>query len=153
MKMAFLCSPNNPTGNVTVEEEVRALVESTDAIVFLDEAYVEFADQSLVRPGEGVRQPGCGPHHVQGLRSGRHAPGICRGSAVDRGSVQKSCAAFLWHHLRLGGCGSGGPVGPGVHASIPWKRFAWSERGCKRRSNRIPRRPTSFTSRRMSLPM
>ena len=48
-KMAFLCSPNNPTGNVTSEEEVRALLESTEAIVFLDEAYVEFADKSLVR--------------------------------------------------------------------------------------------------------
>jgi histidinol-phosphate aminotransferase len=48
-KMAFLCSPNNPTGNVTGEEEVRALLESTEAIVFLDEAYVEFADKSLVR--------------------------------------------------------------------------------------------------------
>ena len=47
-KMAFLCSPNNPTGNVTSEEEVRALLESTEAIVFLDEAYVEFADKSLV---------------------------------------------------------------------------------------------------------
>jgi histidinol-phosphate aminotransferase len=46
-KMAFLCSPNNPTGNVTDEKEVRALLESTDAIVFLDEAYVEFAEQSL----------------------------------------------------------------------------------------------------------
>jgi histidinol-phosphate aminotransferase len=48
-KMAFLCSPNNPTGNVIGEEEVRALLESTGAIVFLDEAYVEFADKSLVR--------------------------------------------------------------------------------------------------------
>lgn len=48
-KMAFLCSPNNPTGNVTDEEEVRALLESTDAIVFLDEAYVEFAEQSLAK--------------------------------------------------------------------------------------------------------
>ena len=48
-KMAFICSPNNPTGNVTDEEEVRALLESTDAIVFLDEAYVEFAEQSLVK--------------------------------------------------------------------------------------------------------
>ena len=47
-KMAFLCSPNNPTGNLTGEEEVRALLESTDAIVFLDEAYVEFAEHSLV---------------------------------------------------------------------------------------------------------
>ena len=48
-KMAFLCSPNNPTGNVTSEEEVRALLESTKGIVFLDEAYVEFADISLIR--------------------------------------------------------------------------------------------------------
>ena len=48
-KMAFLCSPNNPTGNVTSEEDVRALLESTDGIVFLDEAYVEFADKSLIR--------------------------------------------------------------------------------------------------------
>jgi histidinol-phosphate aminotransferase len=49
IKMAFLCSPNNPTGNVTSEEEVCALLESTEAIVFLDEAYVEFADKSLIR--------------------------------------------------------------------------------------------------------
>jgi histidinol-phosphate aminotransferase len=48
IKMAFICSPNNPTGNITSEDEVRALVESTDAIVFLDEAYVEYADHSLV---------------------------------------------------------------------------------------------------------
>ncbi len=48
MKMAFLCSPNNPTGNAAAEEEVRAIAESTDAIVFLDEAYVEFADKSLL---------------------------------------------------------------------------------------------------------
>ncbi len=47
-KMVFLCSPNNPTGNVTSEDEVRAVLESTNAIVFLDEAYVEFADQSLL---------------------------------------------------------------------------------------------------------
>ena len=47
-KMIFICSPNNPTGNATSEEGVRAVVESTDAIVFLDEAYVEFADRSLV---------------------------------------------------------------------------------------------------------
>lgn len=47
-KMVFLCSPNNPTGNVTSEDDVRAVLESTDAIVFLDEAYVEFANHSLL---------------------------------------------------------------------------------------------------------
>jgi histidinol-phosphate aminotransferase len=48
MKMAFLCSPNNPTGNALSEENVRAIVEGTDAIVFLDEAYAEFAGKSLL---------------------------------------------------------------------------------------------------------
>lgn len=48
-KMVFLCSPNNPTGNVISEKDLRAIVESTDAIVFLDEAYAEFARESLLR--------------------------------------------------------------------------------------------------------
>jgi len=47
VKMAFICSPNNPTGNSVTEETVRSLVESSDAVVFLDEAYVEFAEKSL----------------------------------------------------------------------------------------------------------
>ncbi|MBN1235774.1 MAG: histidinol-phosphate transaminase [Methanotrichaceae archaeon] len=49
VKIAFLCSPNNPTGNALSEENVRAVVESTDAIVFLDEAYAEFAGKSLLK--------------------------------------------------------------------------------------------------------
>jgi histidinol-phosphate aminotransferase len=48
LKMVFICSPNNPTGDVAADETVRAIIEGTDAIVFLDEAYVEFADRSMV---------------------------------------------------------------------------------------------------------
>ena len=48
VKMVFICSPNNPTGNLTREEDVKKVLESTEAIVFLDEAYVEFADRSLL---------------------------------------------------------------------------------------------------------
>lgn len=48
VKMVFICSPNNPTGNLTSEEDVKKILESTEAIVFLDEAYVEFADRSLL---------------------------------------------------------------------------------------------------------
>jgi len=33
-KMAFICSPNNPTANALSEESVRAMLESTDAVVF-----------------------------------------------------------------------------------------------------------------------
>ena len=46
-KVVFLCSPNNPSGNLVPEEDVRAIAESTRGLVFVDEAYVEFADSSL----------------------------------------------------------------------------------------------------------
>jgi len=46
-KMIFLCSPNNPSGNVIMEEEVRKILDRTDAIVFIDEAYVDFAEAGL----------------------------------------------------------------------------------------------------------
>ena len=48
VKMIFLCSPNNPTGNALTESRVREILEETSAIVFLDEAYVEFAEKSLI---------------------------------------------------------------------------------------------------------
>ena len=48
VKMVFICSPNNPTGNTSSEHSVRQILESSEAIVFLDEAYVEFADRSLL---------------------------------------------------------------------------------------------------------
>jgi histidinol-phosphate aminotransferase len=47
-RLIYLCSPNNPSGNLIDESDVRKIVESTHAIVFLDEAYVEFAQKSLV---------------------------------------------------------------------------------------------------------
>ncbi len=46
-KVVFLCSPNNPSGNLVPEVDVRAIAESTRGLVFVDEAYVEFADSSL----------------------------------------------------------------------------------------------------------
>ncbi len=48
IKMAFICSPNNPTGNTISEKDLRQIVESTDGVVFLDEAYADFADHSLL---------------------------------------------------------------------------------------------------------
>lgn len=46
-KLVIICSPNNPTGNVESAKLVRELAESTGGVVFLDEAYVEFADRSI----------------------------------------------------------------------------------------------------------
>ncbi|VVB54380.1 Aromatic-amino-acid aminotransferase 2 [uncultured archaeon] len=45
--LIFLCSPNNPSGNSISEKDVRKILDSVDAIVFIDEAYVEFADSSI----------------------------------------------------------------------------------------------------------
>jgi histidinol-phosphate aminotransferase len=46
-KIIFLCSPNNPSGNLLPEAALRTIIESTRALVFIDEAYVEFADRNL----------------------------------------------------------------------------------------------------------
>lgn len=42
-KMAFLCSPNNPTGNTLTEAE--AFIKQFKGIVVLDEAYIDFSSQ------------------------------------------------------------------------------------------------------------
>lgn len=42
-KVIFLCSPNNPSGDIISEYDIRKLLESSRGLVFLDEAYVEFA--------------------------------------------------------------------------------------------------------------
>ena len=47
-KIIFICSPNNPTGNLIKTEDIKKILDSTDKIVFLDEAYTEFAGKSLV---------------------------------------------------------------------------------------------------------
>ncbi|HII91895.1 MAG TPA: histidinol-phosphate transaminase [Methanosarcina sp.] len=46
-KIIFLCSPNNPSGNLLPENDLRKILETTRALVFVDEAYVEFADRNL----------------------------------------------------------------------------------------------------------
>jgi histidinol-phosphate aminotransferase len=44
-KLAFLCTPNNPTANFTPPEDVREILDATDVVLFLDNAYIEFADR------------------------------------------------------------------------------------------------------------
>ncbi|MGD9779275.1 histidinol-phosphate transaminase [Methanomethylovorans sp.] len=46
-KVIFLCSPNNPSGNMVPDSDVRRLLESFRGLVFVDEAYVEFAEHSV----------------------------------------------------------------------------------------------------------
>ena len=46
-KIIFLCSPNNPSGNVTAEEDIVKIAKATSGLVFVDEAYVEFAQGNV----------------------------------------------------------------------------------------------------------
>ncbi|WP_292463339.1 histidinol-phosphate transaminase [Methanolobus sp.] len=46
-KVIFLCSPNNPTGRLVSEADLRRVLEHTRGLVFVDEAYVEFSDCNL----------------------------------------------------------------------------------------------------------
>ena len=44
----ILCSPNNPTGCVIRDEDLRRLLRSAPGLVVIDEAYHEFAEHSVV---------------------------------------------------------------------------------------------------------
>lgn len=44
-KVIFLCSPNNPTGNLLNRKEMLKVVEGFDGIVVIDEAYIDFASE------------------------------------------------------------------------------------------------------------
>jgi histidinol-phosphate aminotransferase len=58
--LLFLCSPNNPTGGLLSRERVLALLERTEGIVAVDEAYVEFAGEeaslAALAGGPGARE-------------------------------------------------------------------------------------------------
>ena len=43
-KLLFLCSPNNPSGNLFPREQIEELLAKFAGVVVLDEAYIDFAD-------------------------------------------------------------------------------------------------------------
>ncbi len=43
-KMIFLCSPNNPTGNLMSTEKIERILENFNGLVVIDEAYAQFTD-------------------------------------------------------------------------------------------------------------
>ena len=44
-KVIFLCSPNNPSGNLLNRSEMRKVVENFSRIVIIDEAYIDFSNE------------------------------------------------------------------------------------------------------------
>ena len=48
-KLIFLCTPNNPTGNLLPYDEVVKVLESFEGIVVIDEAYSDFSKKKTFR--------------------------------------------------------------------------------------------------------
>lgn len=50
VKVVYVCSPNNPTGNIINPDDIRQLLEMTrdKALVVADEAYIEFCPQATL---------------------------------------------------------------------------------------------------------
>jgi histidinol-phosphate aminotransferase len=49
-KILFLCSPNNPTGNLLNKEDIVQIIHHFPGIVVLDEAYTDFAENASFLP-------------------------------------------------------------------------------------------------------
>ena len=49
-KIIFLCSPNNPTGNILDRAEVLKIINNFEGIVILDEAYIDFSIKDSLLP-------------------------------------------------------------------------------------------------------
>ena len=45
LKLIFICSPNNPSGNTIKTEDIKYILENFQGIVIVDEAYIDFSDQ------------------------------------------------------------------------------------------------------------
>jgi histidinol-phosphate aminotransferase len=74
-KIVVLCSPNNPTGNVTAVEDVEQVLEGIGGVLFLDNAYVEFSAidyLSLMKKHENlvIGRTFSKVHSLAGLRIG-----------------------------------------------------------------------------------
>lgn len=44
IKLFFICSPNNPTGNLINQKDIQFILENFKGIVLIDEAYIDFAN-------------------------------------------------------------------------------------------------------------
>lgn len=53
VKVIFLCSPNNPSGNLLSKEKISTLITSFKGIVVVDEAYIDFANAEGFLPSLG----------------------------------------------------------------------------------------------------
>jgi histidinol-phosphate aminotransferase len=50
VKIAFVCHPNNPTGNTQARESIESLLSGFDGLVVVDEAYIDFCPEHSCVP-------------------------------------------------------------------------------------------------------
>lgn len=48
-KLIWICSPNNPTGNLIAKDEIRKVLSDFNGIVIVDEAYSDFSHEATMR--------------------------------------------------------------------------------------------------------
>lgn len=46
LKLIFICSPNNPTGNLLRTEDIEFILNSFNGLIIIDEAYIDFCGQA-----------------------------------------------------------------------------------------------------------
>ena len=104
--MVVLCSPNNPTGTFLSEADVVRVLDATEGMVVLDEAYVHFAPGSLHHLLSRydrlvVLQTFSKAMGAAGLRFGYAlaAPALARAVEQDQAPVQRE---HLHAHRRRG---------------------------------------------------
>jgi histidinol-phosphate aminotransferase len=49
-KIIFLCSPNNPSGNLLATSEIIKILDNFDGLVVVDEAYIDFCPDKSISP-------------------------------------------------------------------------------------------------------
>ena len=106
-KIIFLCSPNNPTGNVATLEQIEGLVE-TGLLVVIDEAYWEFSGSTAASMVERSRQP---DRPADDEQMGRHCGTShrLRHHVADASQSHHRHQAAVQRHDRIGGGAHGDP--------------------------------------------
>ena len=101
--VVFVCSPNNPTGNAQPIEATRALAETVDALVIVDEAYIEFGGESALKLVADHPNVVVDADAQQGVRAGRRAHRLLPGRARGRARPPARAPAVPHERAHAGG--------------------------------------------------
>ena len=104
LKIIFICSPNNPTGNSI--KNIKYILENFNGIVFIDEAYIDFSPEESFRnqiknyPNLIVSQTFSKAWGMASVRvgiayaSGTTEPGCSTRRSTDYPSLQRASRSF-----------------------------------------------------------